>query len=57
MHVDASVMTPLDHGDFLATFMSSDCPNQHDWMAENAQDPKVIEMQQNSRYQSAFREL
>jgi hypothetical protein len=33
VHVDASVMTPLDHGDFLATFMSSDCPNQHEWMA------------------------
>jgi hypothetical protein len=42
VHVDTSVMTPSDHGDILATFLASDCPNQKDWMSENSKNASAI---------------
>lgn len=57
VHIDTSVMTPTDHGDFLATFMTSDCPNQHDWISANNQNSRAIEMLNYPPFLEAVRKL
>lgn len=57
VHVEDHVMTPFDGGDFLATFMSDDCPNQKKWMSSNTASEKAKAMFSNPLYVEALRQL